>query len=156
MYSLYINLCVPVMTESLTTHFCVFLFVYFLVIVVIVVFSLYQVVKYQVVKSSMNLPTYSTGIKLCPWQSLTLETRWMELSFEIWNQTSVLWENVRNIQNIARYIQVLTFWAQLCYYILCGKFCISSCWWQFIIKRNFLGGKQQQQQMCLIACWKSK
>lgn len=105
---------------------------------------------------SMNLPTYSTGIKLCPWQTLTLETHWMELSFEIQNQTSVLWENVRNIQNIARYIQVLTFWAQLCYYILCGKFCISSCWRQFIIKRNFLGGKQQQQQMCLIACWKSK
>ena len=144
------------MTESLTTHFCVFLFVYFFVHCCYCHFlslSSSQVPSSQV---SMNLPTYSTGIKLCPWQSLTLETRWMELSFEIWNQTSVLWENVRNIQNIARYIQVLTFWAQLCYYILCGMFCISSCWWQFIIKRNFLGGKQQQQQMCLIACWKSK
>ena len=144
------------MTESLTTHFCVFFvclffghccYCHFLSL------SSSQVPSSQV---SMNLPTYSTGIKLCPWQTLTLETHWMELSFEIQNQTSVLWENVRNIQNIARYIQVLTFWAQLCYYILCGKFCISSCWRQFIIKRNFLGGKQQQQQMCLIACWKSK
>jgi hypothetical protein len=33
----------------------------------------------------------------------------MELNFEIQNQTSVLWENVRNIQNIARNIQVLIF-----------------------------------------------
>ena len=46
------------------------------------------------------------------------------------------------LKKISRYIQVLTFWTQLCYYILCGKFCISSCWWQFLIKRNFQGGKQ--------------
>ena len=33
----------------------------------------------------------------------------MKLSCEIRNQTSVLWENVRNIQKIARYIKLLTF-----------------------------------------------
>ena len=156
MYSLYINLCVPVMTESLTTHFCVFLFVYFLVIVAIVIFSLYQVVKYQVVKSSMNLPTYSTGIKLCPWQSLTLETRWMELSFEIWNQTSVLWENVRNIQNIARNIQVLIFEPSyaIIFYVESSAFLHADD--NSSLREISKGERKKDNTICLIAYWKSK
>ena len=47
----------------------------------------------------MNLPSYSTWIKLCPWQSLTFDSHWMELHFKIRNQWSVLWENVRNVKN---------------------------------------------------------
>ena len=57
----------------------------------------------------MNLLSYSTRIKLCPWQSLTFDTHQRELKHGIQNQTSVLWENVRNIQKIARYIKLLTF-----------------------------------------------
>ena len=56
----------------------------------------------------MNLPSYSTGIKLCPWQSLTFDTHWMDLSFGIRNQTAVLWENVRKVKK--KYLDIFKCW----------------------------------------------
>ena len=97
------------MVKSLTTHSCIFFLFY--------IFghccrcSFFSLSSSQVPTGNFLWTCHltSTRIKLCPWQSLTFDTHWIELNFELKNQASVLWGNVRYVQKIARYIKLLIF-----------------------------------------------